>query len=189
MANNYFQTTLRNLRYRLRSLKDQSALTYAIMKAVQDNEEFILDIVRWDQLYARGINGKGVEIASYMPYTTWTKINKAEKLQPTDRVTLRDTGHFYNMMEVVVTTKGFYIQSEIAYTHELIDKYGKEIFRITNENFNKIVVPLIRIAAFDFIFKQLKMVDDERALELGLKLKRRLKADYRSLIEYTNIYD
>lgn len=47
-----------------------------------------------EQLFEQGINRLGVDIMDYAPYSPLTIAIKEEKGQPTNRVTLRDTGDF-----------------------------------------------------------------------------------------------
>lgn len=182
-APRYFQATMRNIVYRLRSLGSYG-LDEALKKAIEENEGALLNIVRYEQLYEGGINGLGEEIWNYAPYTRMTIRAKQEKGQVADRVTLRDTGKFYKRMRLIITDKGFYISSPTLYTPDLLDKYGEEILRFTNENFNKVVVPLLRIYAFNAIYNAIAGDDPERANAFATRLKRRLLQDYQSIQQY-----
>lgn len=179
----YYQTSLKNLIYRLRSL-NQPGIIEALKDGVEENETVILDLVRIEQLYNSGVNGRGVSIASYAPYTRYTVQVKADKMQPTDRVTLCDTTNFYREMEIVFTEKGFYIESSASYTPDILEKYGREVLRLTNEHFNLIVVPLLRIHVFMYLYKMLYTDDPHQATIFANKLKSRLMKDSRNLNEY-----
>lgn len=183
-APRYFQNTMRNVTYRLRSL-GTSGLADILKKAIKENEEFLLDLVRYEQLYESGINGLGEEIWGYMPYTKTTIEIKQAKEQIADRVTLRDTGRFYKRMRFVITDKGFYISSPTLYTPDLLEKYGEEVLRFTDENFNKVVVPLLRIYAFEAIYSAIVGDDAKRAESFAKRLKGRVLRDYQSLQQYT----
>lgn len=111
---------------------------------VRDKEDVIVSAIADDQLYRRGINGKGEKIMDYMPYTTTTVRIKKKKGQPTTRVTLRDTGDFHNSMFVVFDAEGFYVTASDDKTPELIEKYGDEIFRLTDKNLTRIIRSHIR---------------------------------------------
>jgi hypothetical protein len=169
--------------YRLRSL-GSSGLDEALKKAIEENEDALLNIVRYEQLYEGGINGLGEEIWNYAPYAKITIRAKQEKGQIADRVTLHDTGKFYKRMRLVITDKGFYISSPTLYTPDLLDKYGEEILRFTNENFNKVVVPLLRIYVFNAIYNAIVGDDSKRAAAFATRLKRRLLQDYQSVQQY-----
>lgn len=182
-APRYFQATMRNIAYRLRSL-GSSGLVDVLKKAIEENEDALLNIVRYEQLYEGGINGLGEEIWNYAPYTRMTIRAKQEKGQVADRVTLRDTGKFYKRMRLIITDVGFYISSPTLYTPDLLDKYGEEILRFTNENFTKVVVPLLRIYAFDAIYKAIAGDDAKRAESFAKRLKSRVLKDYQSIQQY-----
>nr|DAJ16719.1 MAG TPA: hypothetical protein [Myoviridae sp. ct1TR10] len=142
MAVKRYNATLRNLEYRLRAFKD--SLPMLLEDIVRDKEDVIVSAIADDQLYRRGINGKGQKIMDYMPYAERTIKNKRRKGQPTTRVTLRDTGAFHESMYVVFDSEGFYITASDDKTEKLVDKYGEEIFRLTNKNFTRIIRSHIR---------------------------------------------
>lgn len=62
------------------------------------------------------------------PYAARTITIKKRKGQPTDRVTLRDTGAFYKGIFVEVRETTFVTDSIDEKTGDLLDKYGKRIF-------------------------------------------------------------
>lgn len=142
MAIKRYNATLRNLEYRLRAFKD--SLPMLLEDIVRDKEDVIVSAIADDQLYRRGINGKGEKIMDYMPYTARTIKNKKRKGQPTTRVTLRDTGAFHESMYVVFDSEGFYITAGDEKTQDLVEKYGEEIFRLTDKNFTRIIRSHIR---------------------------------------------
>jgi hypothetical protein len=142
MAVKRYNTTLRNLEYRLRAFKD--SLPILLEDIIRDKEDVIVSAIADDQLYRRGINGRGEKIMDYMPYAPKTIKNKKRKGQPTTRVTLRDTGEFHNSMFVVFDSEGFYITASDEKTQYLVEKYGEEIFRLTDKNFTRIIRSHIR---------------------------------------------
>ena len=142
MAVKRYNATLRSLEYRLRAFKDN--LPMYLEDIIHDKEDVIVSAIADDQLYRRGINGRGEKIMDYMPYTARTIKNKKRKGQPTTRVTLRDTGAFHESMYVVFDSEGFYITASDEKTEELVKKYGEEIFRLTDKNFTRIVRSHIR---------------------------------------------
>lgn len=142
MAVKRHNATLRNLEYRLRAFKDN--LPMYLEDIIRDKEGVIVSAIADDQLYRRGINGRGEKIMSYMPYTAKTIQNKKRKGQPTTRVTLRDTGAFHKSMFVVFDSEGFYITASDEKTQDLVEKYGEEIFRLTDKNFTRIIRSHIR---------------------------------------------
>lgn len=142
MAIKRYNATLRNLEYRLRSFKD--SLPILLEDIVRDKEDVIVSAIAYDQLYRRGINGRGEKIMDYKPYTATTIKIKKQKGQPTTRVTLRDTGAFHESMYVVFDSEGFYITASDEKTQDLVEKYGEEIFRLTDKNFTRIIRSHVR---------------------------------------------
>ena len=145
MSKKYYNASIRNLEYRLRRFKDQ--LPEMLEEIVYETEDVIVSAIANDQLYRRGITGKGIKIASYDPYAESTIRIKKILGQPTTRVTLRDTGDFHKSMYVVFSDEypgGFYITADDKKTEKLVERYGPDIFRLTNENFTRIVRVHIR---------------------------------------------
>lgn len=140
----YYNTSIRNLEYRLRAFRDK--LSMYLEEAVRDNESVIVGMIAESQLYDKGITGMGRSIADYAPYAPKTIALKRKKGQPTNRVTLRDTGAFYAGMRVIFDAGGFRITSDDRKTEELVDKYGPEIFRLSNNNLSILLREHIRPA-------------------------------------------
>ena len=142
MAVKRYNATLRNLEYRLRAFKD--SLPMLLEDIVRDKEDVIVSAIADDQLYRRGINGRGEKIMDYAPYVPKTIQNKKRKGQPTTRVTLRNTGAFHESMYVVFDSEGFYITASDEKTQGLVEKYGEAIFRLTDKNFTRIIRSHVR---------------------------------------------
>lgn len=107
-----------------------------VREAVVENEAFICELNSIAQLYEKGINAAGTEIASYAPYSPVTVEIKMMKGQPYDRVTLRDTGDFYRSFYIETDSDGFYIYAGDYKTASLTKpgRYGKDIFGLTPLN-------------------------------------------------------
>lgn len=85
-------------------------------------------------------------------YTKRTKRIKESKGQPTDRVTLKDTGEFYRGIRVDVVGELIRITSVDSKTSGLETKYGQEIFGLGTQA--KIdYIPILKPA----FVKQIKM--------------------------------
>lgn len=138
----YYNTSIRNLEYRLRRFRD--SLNDLLAEVVRDKEDVIVSAVVDDQLYRRGVNGKDVKIWSYAPYKLNTIAAKRKKGQPSTRVTLRDTGAFHRSVHLVYDGGGFYLTADDRKTEELVRKYGPGIFRLTDKNLNRILNVHIR---------------------------------------------
>lgn len=139
---NYYNASLKNLVYRLRKFK--SVLDEELKNEILRNEDVIVSMITEDQLYELGIEGRGIEIASYLPYAVSTIKRKIKKGQPTNRVTLKDTGEFYKSLHVEFDDEGFYVTSSDEKAKYLLDRYGKTIFRLSNANFNLLLREHIR---------------------------------------------
>ena len=142
MAIRYFNTSIRNLAWRLR--KFDEILGKELVNEIMSHEKEIIEVVVQNQLYECGINGKGVEIMSYEPYRPRTIKNKQRKGQPYNRVTLKDTGEWYNSLRLVYDVDGFFITSTDEKNTYLKKKYGPTILRLTNENLSMILNKYIR---------------------------------------------
>lgn len=138
----YYNGSLKNLIFRLRKFKD--ILHQELREEILENKPVIIRMVTENQLYERGVNGQNVFIASYQPYTPRTIQNKIRKGQPTDRVTLKDTGEFYKSFDVVFDENGFYITSNDDKAKYLIEKYGRTIFRLTDDNLTTLLQEYVR---------------------------------------------
>lgn len=99
-------------------------------EAIVDTENEIVDFNR-EQLY-EGVRSDSSKIEP--EYAEITKIIKAAKGQPYDRVTLKDTGDFYAGMNVDVNTNSYDVSSTDDKTVKLVTKYGEQIFGLESKN-------------------------------------------------------
>ncbi len=85
------------------------------------------DLIEWqkDQLFS-GKTSSNTPIRP--PYKSVTRRIKRAKGQPTDRVTLKDTGDFYDGIIADVGLYTFRLTSDDAKTFKLEGKYGSKIF-------------------------------------------------------------
>lgn len=100
--------------------------------AMIEGREEIVQLNR-DQLFA-GLNSEGDRITP--PYRLITTAQKREKGQPTDRVTLKDTGEFYSKFYLMIQGNSFDINSSDSKTGGLSMKYSGngDIFGLTSES-------------------------------------------------------
>ena len=134
----YYNTSLRNLEFRLRKFKP--ILEEHLKKEFEKHEKEIVDLIR-DQLYA-GLDGYEEPIEP--PYAMRTKKRKLKKGQPIDRVTLKDTGRFYESLRIQFDASGFRIVSDESKAQFLLKKYGPDVLRLMNENLNEVIRQYIR---------------------------------------------
>lgn len=120
-------------------------------KIVRDNDNILIDMNVQDQLYAKGVNRLGVRIDEYQPYQPLTIQVKIEKRQPYDRVTLKDTGEFYDSFYVETAEDRFYIKASDEKTNWLIKKYGAEIFGLTNDLLAEFINDYVKDEAYNRI--------------------------------------
>lgn len=96
-------------------------------QALEAQEENLLEhnqAQMWD-----GTDSKGYGISP--EYSALTVQIKTEKGQPTDRVTLYDTGAFYESQYVEVQQDYLNIYAKDSKTQKIVRKYGKEIFGLS----------------------------------------------------------
>lgn len=118
-------------------------------KIVRDNDNILIDMNEQDQLYAKGVNRLGVRIDEYQPYRPLTIQVKIEKRQPYDRVTLKDTGEFYDSFYVETAEDRFYIKASDEKTNWLVKKYGAEIFGLTNDSLAEFINDYVKDEAYN----------------------------------------
>lgn len=99
-------------------------------------KEQILDLIREEQLFDKGIDGEGNKLQAYTSFTVGLKkLNQ----QPSNRTTLNDSGDFYKAFDLLFTDQhSIGVFSRDSKTPELIEKYGRNIFTFTVDN-NKII--------------------------------------------------
>lgn len=86
--------SIQDLRNRVATFNNGLSSGAYIQQIIWDNDAYIVDMNAEEQLVEQGINRLGVDIMDYAPYSPLTIAIKEEKGQPTNRVTLRDTGDF-----------------------------------------------------------------------------------------------
>ena len=95
-------------------------------------EKYILRSNTEEQLYRRGQDSEGFELfPSYTPFTVQLKQASG---QPTDRVTLFDTGAFYESFYIDWRDTWFEIYAKDSKTPKLAGKYGPEIFGLDDNS-------------------------------------------------------
>lgn len=101
------------------------------MEAItKDNEEIITGL-NVDQHDEFGVLNTGEPIRP--PYAASTIRRKIRKGQPTDHVTLHDTGYFHTTFQIRYDADGFELYATDAKGVFLTKRYGKEIFGLTDE--------------------------------------------------------
>ena len=84
------------------------------------------------QLFELGEDSLGDSLGSYSPFTIEKKKKKG---QPTNRITLKDTGEFYSSFNVVPYRGGFTIKANpIKEDSNLYNDFGVDIIGLNEEN-------------------------------------------------------
>jgi len=123
----------------------RKTLSEVVLDIVQTKEMIVLDMNR-EQLYS----GKdSLDNPITPPYTISTKMAKIRKGQPTNRVTLKDTGEYYREMAIIYGDDRFGIYSDAEHTKYLTGKYGNEIHGLNEDNIDEL--SLIVSEAFESI--------------------------------------
>lgn len=109
-----------------------------VRETFDEHKSLIIHYNADEQMYKLGQDSKGSIIRpAYRPATI--RIKKA-KGQPTDRVTLKDTGRFHKTL--IVTPKEDYVEisSDVEYAKYLFKRYGDDVLGIQEELLKEFVV-------------------------------------------------
>jgi hypothetical protein len=103
---------------KLRELK--ASINKGIQTSIASNEQILVD----QQTDGQMDKGKDSNSISFIPdYATSTKNIKRSKGQPTNRVTLKDTGALYNSITIQANTTNAVISAGVAYFGFLVSHY------------------------------------------------------------------
>lgn len=120
-------------------------------RIIEKNKERILDLNRENQLFDFGIDNNGRKLfPSYSPFTVSAK--RLFQL-PYNRVTLFQTGAFYDAFDFRNANNKITIFSRDSKSSDLQDKYGSAIFGLTNDNQKKLNSEIIKPELLTFINK------------------------------------
>jgi len=139
----YNDAILDNLQRTVNKL--EAVINPSIRESVDKNKNVIKTAQTDAQMFA-GITSKGTSIRPF-PYAKSTINYKKRKGQPTDRITLKDSGDFYDSIEVEARPVDFIISTQITYSIFLVAKYA-DILGLTAENLQNFVttytLPIIK---------------------------------------------
>jgi hypothetical protein len=96
-----------------------------------ETQKFLIDVIQ-DQLYNTGEDGNGLSLGEYSPVTVQIKRRKGD---PTDRITLVDTGEFYDSWTIDPFLGGFIIDGDgqKGASDNLFVTYGDDIQKPNDE--------------------------------------------------------
>lgn len=112
--------------------KFEEQIPQVIERSLQDNEDFILALNYEDQLFDRGVDSNSKALKP--PYAESTVSIKKRKHQPTNRVTLRDTGVFHKSFYIYYGSDNFEIMTSDPIEPFLTNRYGPPILGLTDKN-------------------------------------------------------
>jgi hypothetical protein len=132
------QTILGNVLNRYRNLRE----TYLWRKVFDDAKfrEWVLDLIRQDQLFKQGVDGDGDVIGYYSEYT---EMLNPEKVAGT-HFTLFDSGEFYKSFILYIYENYIEVDANPIKINEegekenLFWKYGENIIALTEESLDKL---------------------------------------------------
>ena len=128
-------TRLYRLYDNIRKLTDEKLWRFALNDRFTQDEIIRLNTI--DQLFDEGIDSLGESLGVYQPFTIALKQKNG---QPTDRVTLKDTGDFYKSFVVIVNADSFDIDADdfSKYDRPLFEVYGEDVAGLTDFNKQRI---------------------------------------------------
>lgn len=133
------KTWIYEYRDRLRKI-DEGTIFKVVFNRSQIKEEIIY-LNTQKQLFELGVNSRGENLGEYSPVT---KAFKQAKGQPTDRITLKDTGEFYRSFRVFVQSNQITIVANpVKDDSNLFEDFGTEILGLTPtsiENLKPLVI-------------------------------------------------
>ena len=132
-------------------------VTKALVKILNKKsiQKFITDLNTKVQLFDMGEDSRGVELmavgGTYAPSTIRIK---QKKRQPTNRITLKDTGDFYKTFDVVVNNNAsFRIEADtMKGGQNLEDRWGEDIVGLQEESI-ELVLDKLRDEFYKAIYK------------------------------------
>jgi len=140
-----------DLETKIQALQDwQRDAERHVIDEARQFERYILRSNTEEQLYRRGQDSQGNEL--FPPYTPFTIQVKQAKGQPTDRVTLYDTGRFHGSFFIDWKDTEFEIYARDPLTPKLAGKYGPDIFGL-DDNSQQDLIDNLRPALADNLRK------------------------------------
>lgn len=103
----------------------EASINPTIKETIDRNKPLLIDEQTNTQWYSKGQDAEGKALVP--SYALSTTIIKKKKGQPTNRVTLRDTGDLYNSIKIDTTTTEMIISANVEYFKYLVAHYDSNI--------------------------------------------------------------
>jgi hypothetical protein len=108
---------------------------------IEANEDYILNLNRFDQLFDQGINSDGVNLDNIGgAYTEGYAAYKRSLGLPDDHNTLFINGYFYSQFEMQINNESFEIRASdaIELVRDIKKRFGDKVLGLTEESENKL---------------------------------------------------
>jgi len=119
---------------------------HRILQKIFDDADMKLDVVSLNigQMFEDGVDSKGVSLGEYSPFTV---VLKEKKGQRTDHITLKDTGEFYDSIDVTSEPNQIIITGDTRKPDVDLAVVYPDALGLTNENIEAIqglVLPIFQ---------------------------------------------
>ena len=130
----------------------EALINRQLQQTIQQNNMILKDVLINQQLFEKGIDGKGKKLEAYKRTTIRMKISKG---QPVDRTTLKDEGDFHASVEIQADSQSFTISSDVSHDKYIVKRYGKDVLRITDENIKEFMLKYVKISYVKILFNDI----------------------------------
>ena len=133
----------------------KSSINSSLQQSFNNNQEQAKDLNRVQMFGGIKIDDSAI----FPPYADSTKRYKFNKGQPIDRVTLKDTGEFYNNLKINAKPDEVVFSSPTSYSIHIFNKYNREskVLGLTMQNirvfYEQFTKPILKQNIDDIIAK------------------------------------
>jgi len=133
----------------------KGSINSSLQQSFNNNQDQAKDLNRSQMFGGSKIDNSAI----FPPYAKSTISYKIRKGQPTDRVTLRDTGEFYNNLQINAKPDEVVFSSPTSYSAYIFTKYNREsnVLGLTMQNmrvfYEQFTKPILKQNIDDIIAK------------------------------------